>query len=47
MGNVLISLDEEEQLMLQRICLDKEAPLPGKGTDATREVGGLVRKVRG
>ncbi|GEA18512.1 MAG: hypothetical protein PWR22_2434 [Moorella sp. (in: firmicutes)] len=25
MGKVLIVLDEEEQLMLQRICLDKDA----------------------
>ncbi|MBE3573579.1 MAG: hypothetical protein IMW95_11650 [Moorella humiferrea] len=25
MGKVLIALDEEEQLMLQRICLDKDA----------------------
>ncbi|GAF25454.1 hypothetical protein MTY_0787 [Moorella thermoacetica Y72] len=25
MGKVLIALNEEEQLMLQRICLDKDA----------------------
>ncbi|KYH33423.1 hypothetical protein [Neomoorella mulderi] len=25
MGKVLIALDEEDQLILQRICLDKEA----------------------